>query len=163
MYLQYLVAGVFSNQLLLSFVQGILLKWTKGFKASDCEGKDVVKLLKDAVHRKQVSSYFHIKKKKKSFEFSASVQSYTSIFSLTLQPKIFRYLLSTEQSLTIHAEKSIYTRVLTASLWVSCFWSRDEMGNVDCRRALEVWLLSLLLSWRNGSCEAPQTTVVISH
>ncbi|XP_054906761.1 hexokinase-2 [Poeciliopsis prolifica] len=33
--------------------EGILLKWTKGFKASDCEGKDVVKLLKEAVRRKQ--------------------------------------------------------------------------------------------------------------
>ncbi|XP_077417603.1 hexokinase-2 [Vanacampus margaritifer] len=29
--------------------QGILLKWTKGFKASGCEGHDVVTLLKDAV------------------------------------------------------------------------------------------------------------------
>ncbi|XP_077570724.1 hexokinase-2-like [Stigmatopora nigra] len=29
--------------------QGILLKWTKGFKASGCEGHDVVALLKDAV------------------------------------------------------------------------------------------------------------------
>ncbi|XP_017270188.1 hexokinase-2 [Kryptolebias marmoratus] len=33
--------------------EGILLKWTKGFKASDCEGKDVVMLLKEAVRRKQ--------------------------------------------------------------------------------------------------------------
>ncbi|XP_042344724.1 hexokinase-2 [Plectropomus leopardus] len=33
--------------------QGILLNWTKGFKASGCEGKDVITLLKDAVHRKQ--------------------------------------------------------------------------------------------------------------
>ncbi|XP_056150134.1 hexokinase-2 isoform X2 [Lampris incognitus] len=33
--------------------QGILLKWTKGFKASGCEGEDVVRLLKDAVHRRQ--------------------------------------------------------------------------------------------------------------
>uniref|UniRef100_A0A3P9PYJ8 Phosphotransferase n=1 Tax=Poecilia reticulata TaxID=8081 RepID=A0A3P9PYJ8_POERE len=32
--------------------EGILLKWTKGFKASGCEGKDVVKLLKEAVQRK---------------------------------------------------------------------------------------------------------------
>uniref|UniRef100_A0A665X030 Hexokinase-2 n=1 Tax=Echeneis naucrates TaxID=173247 RepID=A0A665X030_ECHNA len=29
--------------------QGILLRWTKGFKASGCEGHDVVSLLKDAV------------------------------------------------------------------------------------------------------------------
>uniref|UniRef100_A0A3Q3K1G4 Hexokinase-2 n=1 Tax=Monopterus albus TaxID=43700 RepID=A0A3Q3K1G4_MONAL len=33
--------------------QGILLKWTKGFKATGCEGEDVVMLLKDAVRRKQ--------------------------------------------------------------------------------------------------------------
>ncbi|XP_047448038.1 hexokinase-2 isoform X2 [Mugil cephalus] len=33
--------------------QGILLKWTKGFKASGCEGQDVVTLLKEAVRRKQ--------------------------------------------------------------------------------------------------------------
>ncbi|XP_034027134.1 hexokinase-2 isoform X2 [Thalassophryne amazonica] len=33
--------------------EGILLNWTKGFKASDCVGKDVVTLLKDAVHRRK--------------------------------------------------------------------------------------------------------------
>ncbi|KAF1388813.1 hypothetical protein PFLUV_G00066560 [Perca fluviatilis] len=33
--------------------QGILLKWTKGFKASGCEGQDVITLLKDAVHRRK--------------------------------------------------------------------------------------------------------------
>uniref|UniRef100_A0A8D3CMA4 Hexokinase-2 n=1 Tax=Scophthalmus maximus TaxID=52904 RepID=A0A8D3CMA4_SCOMX len=33
--------------------QGILLKWTKGFKASGCEGQDVVTLLKEAVCRKR--------------------------------------------------------------------------------------------------------------
>uniref|UniRef100_UPI0037E87477 hexokinase-2 n=1 Tax=Semicossyphus pulcher TaxID=241346 RepID=UPI0037E87477 len=33
--------------------QGILLKWTKGFKASGCEGQDVIMLLKDAVRRRQ--------------------------------------------------------------------------------------------------------------
>ncbi|XP_075756837.1 hexokinase-3 [Pelodiscus sinensis] len=32
--------------------QGILLSWTKGFKASGCEGQDVVKLLREAVARK---------------------------------------------------------------------------------------------------------------
>uniref|UniRef100_A0A3P9LJ11 Hexokinase-2 n=1 Tax=Oryzias latipes TaxID=8090 RepID=A0A3P9LJ11_ORYLA len=32
--------------------EGILLKWTKGFKASGCEGKDVVTLLKEAVRRR---------------------------------------------------------------------------------------------------------------
>ncbi|KAM9394008.1 hexokinase-2 isoform 2-T2 [Pholidichthys leucotaenia] len=33
--------------------EGILLKWTKGFKASGCEGQDVVRLLKEAIRRKQ--------------------------------------------------------------------------------------------------------------
>ncbi|XP_053180842.1 hexokinase-2 [Scomber japonicus] len=32
--------------------QGILLNWTKGFKASGCVGQDVVTLLKDAVRRR---------------------------------------------------------------------------------------------------------------
>uniref|UniRef100_A0AAR2IZB2 hexokinase n=1 Tax=Pygocentrus nattereri TaxID=42514 RepID=A0AAR2IZB2_PYGNA len=35
----------------LSIFQGILLKWTKGFKATGCEGEDVAVLLKDAIHR----------------------------------------------------------------------------------------------------------------
>uniref|UniRef100_A0A4W4FGV7 Hexokinase-2 n=1 Tax=Electrophorus electricus TaxID=8005 RepID=A0A4W4FGV7_ELEEL len=34
-----------------SLDQGILLNWTKGFKATGCEGEDVVALLKDAIHR----------------------------------------------------------------------------------------------------------------
>ncbi|XP_056889203.1 hexokinase-2 [Takifugu flavidus] len=33
--------------------QGILLKWTKGFKASGCEGQDVIVLLKEAVCRRK--------------------------------------------------------------------------------------------------------------
>ncbi|KAM5301012.1 hexokinase-3 isoform 1-T1 [Glossophaga mutica] len=33
--------------------QGILLNWTKGFNASDCEGQDVVGLLRQAIGRKQ--------------------------------------------------------------------------------------------------------------
>ncbi|KAA8592945.1 hypothetical protein FQN60_018400 [Etheostoma spectabile] len=33
--------------------EGILLKWTKGFKASGCEGQDVIMLLKDAVRRRK--------------------------------------------------------------------------------------------------------------
>uniref|UniRef100_A0A8D0GUN0 Hexokinase-2 n=1 Tax=Sphenodon punctatus TaxID=8508 RepID=A0A8D0GUN0_SPHPU len=36
-----------------SLDQGILLKWTKGFNASGCEGEDVVGLLKDAIHRRE--------------------------------------------------------------------------------------------------------------
>ncbi|XP_030057665.1 hexokinase-2 isoform X2 [Microcaecilia unicolor] len=33
--------------------EGILLKWTKGFQASGCEGEDVVNLLKEAIHRRE--------------------------------------------------------------------------------------------------------------
>ncbi|XP_012577937.1 PREDICTED: hexokinase-3 isoform X3 [Condylura cristata] len=33
--------------------QGILLNWTKGFKATDCEGQDVVYLLREAIRRRQ--------------------------------------------------------------------------------------------------------------
>ena len=36
-------------------VQGILVTWTKGFKATDCEGEDVVGLLRDAIRRREVS------------------------------------------------------------------------------------------------------------
>ncbi|XP_069473755.1 hexokinase-2 [Ambystoma mexicanum] len=33
--------------------EGILVKWTKGFKVSGCEGEDVVELLKEAIHRRE--------------------------------------------------------------------------------------------------------------
>ncbi|KAA8578960.1 hypothetical protein FQN60_016772, partial [Etheostoma spectabile] len=36
--------------------QSILIRWTKGFNCSGVEGKDVVKLLRDAVHRRGVST-----------------------------------------------------------------------------------------------------------
>ena len=36
-------------------VQGVLVTWTKGFKATDCEGEDVVGLLRDAIRRREVS------------------------------------------------------------------------------------------------------------
>ncbi|KAM8990772.1 hexokinase-2 isoform 1-T1 [Ara ararauna] len=36
-----------------SLDEGILLKWTKGFKATGCEGEDVVNLLKEAIHRRE--------------------------------------------------------------------------------------------------------------
>lgn len=42
--------------------KGILIKWTKGFNASDVEGKDVVALLREAFDRKQV-----IKSRKKIY------------------------------------------------------------------------------------------------
>ncbi|KAF6280783.1 hexokinase 3 [Rhinolophus ferrumequinum] len=37
----------------LGLDQGILLNWTKGFNASDCEGQDVVGLLREAIQRRQ--------------------------------------------------------------------------------------------------------------
>ncbi|XP_025722774.1 hexokinase-3 isoform X3 [Callorhinus ursinus] len=37
----------------LGLDQGILLTWTKGFNASDCEGQDVVCLLREAIGRRQ--------------------------------------------------------------------------------------------------------------
>ncbi|NXX87093.1 HXK2 protein, partial [Urocolius indicus] len=37
--------------------EGILLKWTKGFKATGCEGEDVVNLLKEAIHRREASEF----------------------------------------------------------------------------------------------------------
>ncbi|XP_069901377.1 hexokinase-3 isoform X1 [Globicephala melas] len=37
----------------LGLDQGILLNWTKGFNASDCEGQDVVCLLREAIRRRQ--------------------------------------------------------------------------------------------------------------
>lgn len=48
--------------------QGILLKWTKGIKASGCEGQDVIVLLKEAVHRRKVSAHV-FRVKKRSFEW----------------------------------------------------------------------------------------------
>lgn len=39
---------------LLVSIQAVLLNWTKGFNASDCEGRDVVQLLRDAAQRKRV-------------------------------------------------------------------------------------------------------------
>lgn len=38
--------------------QGILLNWTKGFKASGAEGNNVVGLLRDAIKRRGVSILF---------------------------------------------------------------------------------------------------------
>uniref|UniRef100_A0A452VJW9 hexokinase n=1 Tax=Ursus maritimus TaxID=29073 RepID=A0A452VJW9_URSMA len=39
----------------LGLDQGILLNWTKGFSASDCEGQDVVCLLREAIGRRQLN------------------------------------------------------------------------------------------------------------
>lgn len=45
---------VAAQPLLLPLLQAVLLTWTKGFSASDCVGKDVVQLLREAAQRKQV-------------------------------------------------------------------------------------------------------------
>lgn len=37
-------------------LQGILLNWTKGFKASGAEGNNIVGLLRDAIKRRGVST-----------------------------------------------------------------------------------------------------------
>ena len=39
-----------------SLTAGTLIHWTKDFSAKDCEGKDVVKMLQDAVERQKVNS-----------------------------------------------------------------------------------------------------------
>lgn len=43
-----------NHYLLFCYLQGILVTWTKGFKATDCEGEDVVELLREAIKRKEV-------------------------------------------------------------------------------------------------------------
>lgn len=39
----------------LSVCQGTLVSWTKGFKATDCEGHDVVGMLREAIKKRNVS------------------------------------------------------------------------------------------------------------
>lgn len=39
----------------LSFFQSFLVSWTKGFKSSGVEGKDVVTLIRKAIQRRGVS------------------------------------------------------------------------------------------------------------
>lgn len=46
---------MFPTKRLSCALQGILVTWTKGFKATDCEGEDVVELLRDAIKRKEVN------------------------------------------------------------------------------------------------------------
>lgn len=35
------------------------MSWTKGYKATDCEGHDVVSMLREAIKRRNVSQKFH--------------------------------------------------------------------------------------------------------
>lgn len=46
-------AGPITQDFLL--FQGILITWTKGFKATDCVGHDVATLLRDAIKRREVT------------------------------------------------------------------------------------------------------------
>lgn len=39
----------------LCVFEGTLVSWTKGFKATDCEGHDVVEMLREAIKRRNVS------------------------------------------------------------------------------------------------------------
>uniref|UniRef100_A0A8C7G6I5 Hexokinase-2 n=1 Tax=Oncorhynchus kisutch TaxID=8019 RepID=A0A8C7G6I5_ONCKI len=41
------------QQCAFSVFQGILVNWTKGFKCTDCEGEDVVELLREGIKRKE--------------------------------------------------------------------------------------------------------------
>lgn len=57
--------------------QGILVTWTKGFKATDCEGEDVVGLLREAIKRREVGHEEQQQHKKvaacRSIELSVSL------------------------------------------------------------------------------------------
>uniref|UniRef100_A0A8C3KIH2 hexokinase n=1 Tax=Calidris pygmaea TaxID=425635 RepID=A0A8C3KIH2_9CHAR len=44
----------------LGLDKAVLLNWTKGFSASDCVGKDVVQLLREAAQRKQVEKALNV-------------------------------------------------------------------------------------------------------
>lgn len=48
--------GSLHSTLLVPFLfQGILITWTKGFKATDCVGHDVATLLREAIKRREVT------------------------------------------------------------------------------------------------------------
>lgn len=49
---------VFTYDFLSLLFQGTLVGWTKGFKATDCEGEDVVDMLREAIKRRNVSYSF---------------------------------------------------------------------------------------------------------
>ena len=52
------ILSVFTYDSLLLLFQGTLVGWTKGFKATDCEGEDVVDMLREAIRRRNVSYSF---------------------------------------------------------------------------------------------------------
>lgn len=51
----YSLLFVFTYDFLSLLFQGTLVGWTKGFKATDCEGEDVVDMLREAIRRRNVS------------------------------------------------------------------------------------------------------------
>jgi len=54
----YILLSVFTYDFLALLFQGTLVGWTKGFKATDCEGEDVVDMLREAIRRRNVSYSF---------------------------------------------------------------------------------------------------------
>lgn len=54
----YSLLFVFTRGFLSLLFQGTLVGWTKGFKATDCEGEDVVDMLREAIRRRNVSWFF---------------------------------------------------------------------------------------------------------
>lgn len=55
---RYSLLSTFTYYFLPLLFQGTLVGWTKGFKATDCEGEDVVDMLREAIRRRNVSYYF---------------------------------------------------------------------------------------------------------
>lgn len=54
----YSLLSIFTYDFLFLLFQGTLVGWTKGFKATDCEGEDVVDMLREAIRRRNVSYSF---------------------------------------------------------------------------------------------------------
>uniref|UniRef100_A0A8C7M9C8 hexokinase n=1 Tax=Oncorhynchus kisutch TaxID=8019 RepID=A0A8C7M9C8_ONCKI len=53
-FMQFIAIWIFGHIVhAFSVFQGILVNWTKGFKCTDCEGEDVVELLREGIKRKE--------------------------------------------------------------------------------------------------------------
>uniref|UniRef100_A0A3P8SIT6 Phosphotransferase n=1 Tax=Amphiprion percula TaxID=161767 RepID=A0A3P8SIT6_AMPPE len=59
--------------------KSILIRWTKGFSCSGVEGQDVVKLLKEAIHRRGVGVFIKTLKIKKHSCLNDHISSSTSL------------------------------------------------------------------------------------
>lgn len=77
----------------LSFIQGILLRWTKGFKASGCEGRDVITLLKEAVCRSKVSADATLSARREPLETAPKPVWILFRFSFSISQKVKEYTL----------------------------------------------------------------------